>query len=800
MLHGCHRDRYGQRPMAPFGDAVGLIARSEVRSRWRALLGLALLVALVAAVALSALAGARRTGSALDRFVDATRARDARIVVDTSDVADDLVDALEDEDWVEAVARDAHFILTPSTTTAISIEASPQAALGTTVDGPLVLDGRAPAPDAANEIAIDEAARDQLDLDIGDSLSVGTFTPHTLECITTQECFDFEPGPDLELTVTGVVRGVDALQGVDLSPGGVASVAFFTANEEQVGALVDEPVVRLVNGADDLDRLRRFVADLTDDDVIVVPAAEDYRAAPSDTIDVFSAGLMIFAVLAALAGAVILLQAVGRQVMAMGPTIAVLSDLGLSGRSRAVAATLPLTGAAAAGAGLGVAVAIALSPRFPIGGARRIEPDPGVDVDLVVLIGGALVLVLVLTIRALLAARAAGPLGDLPLRQAPRARSQWRPPIEAAAGLRLAFQRGRGRTTVPVRSALVGVTLGIAGLTGTAVVVQSTQAVVDDPTRWGLGWDATGSIVDPTTIRDRLPAMADEPGVGSVAILRSGLLEVNGEELTSHAFEGDDRDFDFVVVRGAPVGGDDEIALGESVLDDLGVDIGETVTVTDEAGEEHELTVVGTFASPDFAGEGPGTNAALTFAAWVDLAQSEGVSELAFTYSAGADRDEVDQVLSDGYGVGASPPRVPGRLATLDAALDIPRFLGAFFALVGALGLVHALVTSTRRRRPLFAVWRSVGFTPGQVRRSVLWQGILVTGAGLLIGLPMGLVVGRLAFARVIDDLGVVDTPSTPTLLLVLAVPVALGLALVVAALPARSAARGPAARFLRTE
>ncbi|MET0160889.1 MAG: FtsX-like permease family protein, partial [Acidimicrobiales bacterium] len=362
------------------------------------------------------------------------------------------------------------------------------------------------------------------------------------------------------------------------------------------------------------------------------------------------------------------------------------------------------------------------------------------------------------------------------------------------------FQRGRGRTTVPVRSALVGVALGIAGLTGTAVVVQSTQAVVDDPTRWGLGWDATGSIVDPTTIRDRLPVMADEPGVGSVAILRSGLLEVNGEELTSHAFEGDDRNFDFVVVRGAPVDGDDEIALGESVLDDLGVDIGETVTVTDEAGEEHELTVVGTFASPDFAGEGPGTNAALTFAAWVDLAQSEGVSELAFTYSAGADRDEVDQVLSDGYGVGASPPRVPGRLATLDAALDIPRFLGAFFALVGALGLVHALVTSTRRRRPLFAVWRSVGFTPGQVRRSVLWQGILVTGAGLLIGLPMGLVVGRLAFARVIDDLGVVDTPSTPTLLLVLAVPVASGLALVVAALPARSAARGPAARFLRTE
>ncbi|HEY5886620.1 MAG TPA: hypothetical protein VIT24_02780, partial [Acidimicrobiales bacterium] len=90
--------------MSPFGASVGLIARSEARSRWRALVALALLVALVAAVALSALAGARRTGSALDRFVDATRARDARIVVDTPEAVDDLVDALEDEDWVEAVA------------------------------------------------------------------------------------------------------------------------------------------------------------------------------------------------------------------------------------------------------------------------------------------------------------------------------------------------------------------------------------------------------------------------------------------------------------------------------------------------------------------------------------------------------------------------------------------------------------------------------------------------------------------------------------------------------------------------
>ena len=297
--------------------------------------------------------------------MDATQARDARIVVDSPDVVDDLVDALEDEDWVEAVARDTHFILTPSTTTAISIEASPQAALGTTVDRPLVLDGRPPAPDAANEIAIDEAARDQLDLDIGDSLSVGTFTPHTLECITTQECFDFEPGPDLELTVTGVVRGVDALPGVDLSPGGVASVAFFTANEEQVGALLDEPVVRLANGADDLDRLRQLRRRPHRRRRHRRPrrrglpgrTQRHHRRVQRRPHDLRRAGRVGRG----------RHPAPGRRPAGdgHGPTIAVLSDLGLSGRSRAVAATLPLTGAAAAGAGLAVAVAVASVPPVP---------------------------------------------------------------------------------------------------------------------------------------------------------------------------------------------------------------------------------------------------------------------------------------------------------------------------------------------------------------------------------------------------------------------------------------------------
>jgi hypothetical protein len=57
--------------------APALWARADVRSRWRALVALGLLAGLTAGVALAALAGARRTDTALDRLRHETRAADA---------------------------------------------------------------------------------------------------------------------------------------------------------------------------------------------------------------------------------------------------------------------------------------------------------------------------------------------------------------------------------------------------------------------------------------------------------------------------------------------------------------------------------------------------------------------------------------------------------------------------------------------------------------------------------------------------------------------------------------------------
>src|SRR5689334_13762388 len=63
--------------------AVRMVARADLRRYWRGTIAVTLLVALVGAVTLAALAGARRSASSLRRFEDASRASNIQFQVST---------------------------------------------------------------------------------------------------------------------------------------------------------------------------------------------------------------------------------------------------------------------------------------------------------------------------------------------------------------------------------------------------------------------------------------------------------------------------------------------------------------------------------------------------------------------------------------------------------------------------------------------------------------------------------------------------------------------------------------------
>jgi len=117
-----------------------------------------------------------------------------------------------------------------------------------------------------------------------------------------------------------------------------------------------------------------------------------------------------------------------------------------------------------------------------------------------------------------------------------------------------------------------------------------------------------------------------------------------------------------------------------------------------------------------------------------------------------------------------------------------------------AVAAAHALVSTTRRRRHDLAVLRVLGFVGGQVRSTVRWQALTVAAVGLVVGVPAGVIAGRRIWSTLAGAIGVVDDWSFPRLTVVVAVPVTVAVAVLLAIPPGRAAARVSPGRVLRAE
>jgi hypothetical protein len=146
------------------------------------------------------------------------------------------------------------------------------------------------------------------------------------------------------------------------------------------------------------------------------------------------------------------------------------------------------------------------------------------------------------------------------------------------------------------------------------------------------------------------------------------------------------------------------------------------------------------------------------------------------------------------------PAERPASITSLARIADVPLLLSGLLALLAVGTLAHTLVTGTRRRRRDLAILKTLGFVRGQVRGTLAWQATTLAAVALLVGLPIGIAGGRWGWRLFAGQLRVVPDPVVPLLAVLVAVPAALVLANVVAALPGRTAARMQPARLLRSE
>jgi hypothetical protein len=359
--------------------AVGALVRARLQARWRALVGLALLVGVASGSVMAAAIGARRTDTAYARLLEATRADDAEVEYGDFDGRPfrAFVGRLGRLPQVADLGIETTALLAPampgdpreyaSGAPRFFSVASVDGRAGRTINRPLILAGRHPDPDRVDEIGVSENVAHRWRLRPGATFRVRAVAFKQLEAMFSGEQV-VPAGPALALKVVAVQRLPDdpaiATKGseghVSLTP------AFYRAYRGKVANLLSVRV-HLKGGQADMGAFaaatRRLAGGV---DSTVVPRAGLTRLV-EDATRAQAVALALFAALAAAAALVVVGQALTRELSLASTGQETVRALGAS-RGHLLAATLvPIGLVGAAGAMVGAGVAVLASPLTPIG-------------------------------------------------------------------------------------------------------------------------------------------------------------------------------------------------------------------------------------------------------------------------------------------------------------------------------------------------------------------------------------------------------------------------------------------------
>src|SRR6476661_4462156 len=799
--------------------------RLDSRRRWRSLLVLALLVALATATVLAAAAGARRANSAVERLWTGTLPTTVTVLANQPGFNWGKVRALPEVTAVSEFPVTFGFALLccPDAGTGFPPIGDEY---GRTIERPYMLAGRMFDPARVDEVIVTPLFAAAYHKGVGDTLTLLLASPEQ-----ANEQYDGTTGPPrgpaVKARITGIGRSPWLSIGSDGpgQKGGVqASPALYDRYPANIlgtnGQNYINALIRLKGGTAAIPGFRADLARVTGrSDIDVWNNRKNFGDAVGRIIRYEAACLFAFALAALVAALFLIGQSVARYTSATVADLQVLQAVGMTPRQAVASATAPPLLAAAAGSTLGVAAALVASAWMPIGAASYQEPHPGVSADWLILgLGWVLAPVLVATGSAAAAALA---LAARRRRAIPR-----RSAVAAAAaaagfgvpvvvGARFAFEPGRGRSAVPVRPALLGAVAGVLGVLAAFTFSAGVSDATANPARFGQTWQLFTSLgqsgQDFGPVSPVLRAVAadrDVTGVGDARVGGAQSGHVSVESFTYAPVAG--TRVRTVLTGGRMPSAPDEIVLAPTTARDMHAATGSVVRLAGAAGPR-ALTVTGIGFVPS------GPHNYYDDGAWLTPAGFDrlfGGAHHAFKFHVatvalrpGADVEAVAHRLTakaaaiKGGQAFAFTPAPP--LEQVQAVRDVaalPLALSAFLAVlaIGAVG--HALSIAVRRRRHELAVLRALGLTRRQSRLVIVTQATLLAVIGLAFGIPLGIALGRILWRAAADMTPLAYHPPVALWALALIGPLALVAANLLAAWPARRAARLRTAHILRTE
>jgi hypothetical protein len=795
-------------------EVVRAWAALEIRRRWRSLAVLALLVTVGAGAVLTAVAGARRGESAVDRLWSAgTRPATAAVVTERTDVDWAAVAALPQ---VEAIGTFCGTTFqvdgVPSDLDPVLIPCDDR--LARTVERPLLLAGRMFDPARDDEVVVSTGFLRESGRRVGDVLTGRLYSAAQIATeLAGERTGPMDPqGPVIPMRIVGVIRSPYLRD----SPSGfeqlVASPGLARRHPAEVGAARRNALVRLRGGEAALPAFQAAVLKVTGEQgVFVWNLPERYRHDAHLTW--FEARcLLALAGGMLLASAVLVGQAAARTAGAVTAGLAPLRACGLTRGPAVAAGMVVVLPAAVAGTVAGALLAALASRWFPIGSASLIEPRPGAAFDLLVLPVGGLAALLVVVAGAVLGAfPAARPaVGRRPSRSGlAAAGARLGLPVPVQVGSRYALERGAGRAAVPVRPALLGAVVGLLGVCGALTFGAAVQDAGRNPARFGqthqlvalagLGGEVvTGS---PGTLRAGLERAARVAGVAGVNDTRVAVASSRQDvPVPLRTFDPVGAGIDPVLTAGRMPRAAHEVVLAPDTVTALGTRIGGRVTLSGVRGER-ELTVVGTGLLPVAFQYGYSTGGWVTPAGLGTL--FDGYDFRLALLQVRPGRAPASVVAAADAAAGPLqflPPKPVEQLNEVRRVQGFPVALAVFLVLLAVLAVGHGLAVAVRGRRGELAVLRALGMTPRQTGAVVAVQGTVLAVIGFVAGAPLGVAAGRLVWRVVADFTPLAYAPPRSRAGLAVILLVALLVALLLAALPGRRAARLPIAPVLRTE
>ncbi len=835
--------------------------RTTFGRRWGGYLSMVVLIGLIGGIAMASIAAGRRTQSSYPTFLASTNPSDMTMTVYNSRTGGPgpaltaKIIRLADVKRVETLVAPTVAPLAPNGAPRLNTLADVD--IGGSLDGMFfnqdrltVIEGRRADPSRADEVMMTARVAQLLGVHVGSVVPLGLYT----DTQTNQPGFG-TPSVAPRLRVRAKLVGIVVLNSqvvqddVDATYGSVIVTPALT--REAIAVASPARVTPIVYGLQ-LDHGDRDVSRVEQELVGVVPRGFTYEfhvtsrvvAEVELAVKPASVALGAFGAIAALVILVLGIQAISRQLRFGDEDRQVLRALGAGPATAAGEGLIGVLAAVLLGSLFAVAVAVGLSPLAPLGPVRAVYPDRGTAFDGTVLGVGLAVLVVGLGAAAVALSYRGAPHRMTRIGQAETRRSSVTRSAEATGmsvagvmGARFALEPGRGRTAVPVRSALVGTCLAVVMVVATLTFASSLSTLVSHPALYGWNWNyalSPSNDVPPKT----LSLLSHDPDVAAWTGVDYTDAEIDDQTVpiilaSPHAKVSPP------ILSGHGLDANNQIVLGAATLALLHKHLGDTVLASLGTAKDAPayipptpLVIVGTATFPavgydSFIAEhtSMGTGALVSNgiqpAAFRQAGQSRDPNlngpELVFVrlrsgVSPAAGRADMQRIANAANKVFAADSRAtgdsvsvlgvlrPAQIVNYHSIGSTPIVLAVGLAVGAIIALGLTLAASVRRRRRDLALLKVLGFTQRQLAAAVAWQATIASLVGIVVGIPLGIVVGRELWTLFARNINAVPDPTVPVLSVFLVGVGAFVFANLVAALPGRSAACTPTGLVLRAE